>query len=195
MNDDRSPTSPRKPGLLLLAAIFAALGLVSAILLPPTILSGGAGEKARRANCLSNLKQIGLAMEMYANLYNGRLPMDSANPTLAGSLQLLSNFVSSAKIYHCYSDQRGKATANIEEMTATNISYSYVPNLNWQDHPDSIIALDRIYVTEKGSKWPKTGNHKDTGGNVLFGDGHVAWHPELPVALKDKDGKQVVLSP
>ena len=61
--------------------------------------------------------------------------------------------------------------------------------------PDSIIALDRIYVTAAGSSWPTTGNHKDMGGNILFNDGHVDFCTNLPSALKDKDGKEIVLSP
>jgi prepilin-type processing-associated H-X9-DG protein len=146
---------------------------------------------------LSNLKQIGLAIAMYADAdrYH-RCPMDGGPSTLVGSLRLLSNKVSNAKILCCPSDRDRHPEADFNKLTAKNLSYSYVPNLIWNpDHADSIVALDRISETAVGSRWPQTGNHKGTGGNVLFGDGHVAWVNALPSALKDKDGKEVVLSP
>ena len=154
-------------------------------------------EEARRANCLSNLKQIGLAIAMYADEYQGRCPMDSANPTLLGSMQLLSNILTSSDLLHCPNDLRPNVHEETDwsKVTPSNISYSYVPNLIWQSTPDSALASDRIYTTSAGSSWPTGGNHNGQGGNILFNDGHVAWNNKLPSALKDKDGKESVLSP
>jgi hypothetical protein len=187
--------SPAPINLILWAVTFLILALTFGAIVPPSTVVPGVREKARRANCTSNLKQLGLAIAMYAENYNGRLPMDAENPTLVGCLRLLSNNVGSASILTCPSDWRTRREMDFSKVTTNNISYSYVPNLIWKDHPDSIVALDRIYATEKGSKWPFTGNHKDSGGNVLFSDGTVRFVTTLPSALKDKDGKQVVLSP
>jgi prepilin-type N-terminal cleavage/methylation domain-containing protein/prepilin-type processing-associated H-X9-DG protein len=178
--------------LLVVIAIIAILALM--LFGQPQV----SRELARRARCNSNLKQLGLAIAMYADKYQNRCPMDSANPTLVGSMKLLSNVCTSAKILHCPDDTRwgAKPENDFGKLTVKNISYSYVPNLIWQDYPDSILALDRIYSTSAGSAWPKRGNHKGQGGgNVLFNDGHVAWFNGLPSALKDTDGRQVVLSP
>ena len=151
-----------------------------------------------RAECLSNLRHLSIAIGMYAEKYQGRCPMDSTNPTLVGSMQLLSNFVKSAAVLYCQSDRRAGARpeADFRKLTTKNISYSYVPNLVWQSStPDSIVVLDRIYVTAAGSTWPSTGNHKDAGDNILCDDGHVDFRTRLPSVLKDKDGKEIVLSP
>jgi prepilin-type processing-associated H-X9-DG protein len=123
--------------------------------------------------------------------------MDSARPTLVGSMQLLSNVVPSAKILFCPSDSRpgARPEADFGKLTRLNISYSYVPNLQWGDMPDSPVVLDRIYSTTKGSPWEHTGNHRSGGGDVGFIDGHVSWYRTLPCPLKDKDGNEVVLSP
>ena len=134
---------------------------------------------------------------MYADAdSHHRCPTDGDPPTLVGSLRLLSNVVSSAKILHCPSDwNRAEIDFGFDKLMTTNVSYSYVPNLIWHDQPDSIVALDRINNTTEGSRWTPTGNHHDTGGNILFSDGRVVWTTALPSALKDKDGKQIVLSP
>lgn len=175
--------------------VWGVLWLGALALLLPEL--GRAHEPARRANCLSNLKQIGLAIALYADMDpHHRCPTDGDPPTLIGSLRLLSNVVSvvsTTRILRCPSDWRAHAEFDLDGIM-TNISYSYVPNLIWQDHPDSIVALDRINDTTAGSRWPKTGNHGDNGGNVLFSDGRVTWTNTLPSALKDKDGKQIVLS-
>ena len=105
--------------------------------------------------------------------------------------------VSSAKVFHCPGDHRTGAQAepDFKKLTILNISYSYVPNLNWQDTPDSPVIMDRIYSTKSGSRWPAGGNHGTRGGLVGFNDGHTSWQSMLPYDLKDKTGKQVVLSP
>lgn len=174
---------------------FLVAGLLAILFLTPA--PGGPRDKAVRANCLSNQKQILIAMAMYADNYGGRYPMDSANPTLVGSMKLLSNYLGSANLFHCPRDHRpgARAATDYQSLTTLNISYSYVPNLKWQDTPDSPVILDRIYSTTNGSTWLGTGNHGDKGGIVGFNDGHVQWCNALPAALKDKDGKQVVLSP
>ncbi|HTS16346.1 MAG TPA: GYF domain-containing protein [Verrucomicrobiae bacterium] len=172
----------------------AIIGILAAMLLPAL---NQAREKARRAMCMSNEKQILIAIAMYADNNGGRCPMDSAKPTLVGSMQLLSNVVPSAKILFCPDDSRPDARPeeDFRKLTRLNISYSYVPNLQWQDKPDSPIVLDRIDSTAAGSEWEPAGNHRCIGGNIGFIDGHVGWYRTLPCALKDKDGNEVVLSP
>jgi prepilin-type N-terminal cleavage/methylation domain-containing protein len=198
LNRSRSSHRRRPEAFTLLEVlvVVAIIGVLAALLLPALNASK---EKARKVNCLSNMKQIGLATVLYASSYQGRCPTDSSDPTLVGSLQLLSNVLSSTQVLHCPNDPRRDVgvAARFQGLTIRNISYSYVPNQIWSTNGDqtAIIALDRISATSAGSIWPKNGNHKGQGGYVLFSDGHSEFHTKLPSSLADKDGKEIVLSP
>src|SRR6267154_2469806 len=98
---EKPSTGLRKCTLLHLLGLCAVLGILASILFPSP--PAGVHEKV---NCHSNLSHIGLAMAFYADNYNGRLPVDSENPTLLGCMRLLSNYDISAKIYRCPQDLR-----------------------------------------------------------------------------------------
>ena len=168
---------------VLAATLFAAMGWTR--------------EKMHRAMCLSNLHCCTLSFFMYADEFGGRFPVDE-KLTLIGSFELLSNWATTARIYFCPSDSRPGArfSTSYSGLTTKNVSYSYVPNLlSHDDKTNVILWLDRIYTTERGTRWPRDGNHRDAGGNVAFTDVHTEFFAELPCDLRDKDGQSIVLSP
>lgn len=62
--------------LIELLVVVAIIGILAAILLPTL---NKAREKANRAACLANLKDLGLASTLYADDYDGYFPVDAAN--------------------------------------------------------------------------------------------------------------------
>ncbi len=75
-------------GLVALLVVLVIVGILSAMLLPAL---SAAREKARRTQSLSNLKQIGLSLAMYADQHGGQLP---------ASLDAIKGTVGSEKVFY-----------------------------------------------------------------------------------------------
>src|SRR5262245_17131853 len=100
----------RKSGFTLieLLVVIAIIAILAAILFP---VFAQAREKARQTTCLSNEKQMGLALTMYAQDYDEILPKSQLfeNPkggsgTIISFHQLLLPYTKNAAFHKCPSD-------------------------------------------------------------------------------------------
>ncbi|MCM8832669.1 MAG: DUF1559 domain-containing protein [Candidatus Omnitrophica bacterium] len=142
-----------------------------------------AREQARRSVCISNLKQIGLALRMYSQDYREFFPITSAGTeqTAVGCLGLLyPNYVSAQKTFICPSDIShrtvGLADAEITQGISTQLvdttgnsdgaglSYAYALWCHENVDVDTVIVVDKAvplneyqdrgqYQTWNGTWW------------------------------------------
>ena len=129
MNLQNSPRSRRAPAFTLieLLVVIAIIAILAAILFP---VFARARENARRASCQSNLKQIGLGVEMYKNDYDGWIPpsqtcavgMTGSNCTAGTATvswpSLVFPYIKNAQVFVCPS-----ADTKVSEQTVVAASY------------------------------------------------------------------------
>jgi prepilin-type processing-associated H-X9-DG protein len=130
----------------------ATTAVLAGMLLPAL---NQAREKARRISCVSNLKQIGLALKQYAMDHKDNFPKaDNA----AGLNELVkTDYMVDLKVYNCPSVSNPQARGTLKEA---NSSYIYLGGFKEVMSPALPLAFD------------KPGNHKRYI-NILFLDGHV----------------------
>lgn len=204
--------------LIELLVVIAIIGILAAILMPAL---NRARESAKRAACISNLKQIGTAMTMYAGDWNERFPRwDATNASTDGDFLLLINSGTyvAAPVFFCPSSPVGnksirdmlfaKPNNNIcftengdrpggnpgalntpagYDLPCDPISYASAYSLDTMADVDTCLVVDRsgawsptFTYTAGATNWDDTllttyQNHKSSGVNALFVDGHAEW--------------------
>jgi len=88
--------------LIELLVVIAIIAILAAILFP---VFAQAREKARQTSCLSNGRQIGMAFLMYANDYDGYLPLTTYPLPSNSWTDQCQPYIRNRQVYRCPSDQ------------------------------------------------------------------------------------------
>ncbi|HVF10690.1 MAG TPA: type II secretion system protein, partial [Abditibacteriaceae bacterium] len=207
-------SKPRDAGFTLieLLVVIAIISLLAAMLFP---VLAKAREKGRQAVCMSNLRQIGMGLQMYLQDHTEMLPGDTINapnfvePTApVNFLGALLPYIGSNQIFACPSAGRSTGADAPTALSDTNYAGNgvIVGRSSVQlPYPDSLVYIqeDRLRTNTAYLRpqpggggftlWhdvDSSGRERYTslhfeGGNLLFGDGHVKWRKGA--ALRSSD--------
>lgn len=165
--------------LIELLVVIAIIAILAAILFP---VFARAREQARKASCLSNLKQIGLAMSMYTSDWDGILPIitdkPSENPGAPVLNYVLEPYAKNHQIFRCPSDG--------SYFQTEYSSYSWVILFDGQpvDAP-RFLGFDLTntpYLTDAMDEW-HGGDEDHYARNAIWLDGHAKFLNRIPSGL------------
>ncbi len=171
--------------LIELLVVISIIAVLAALVLP--VLSR-AKEQGRATACLSNLHQIGIALQIYVGDYNNRLPwMSDVYPGVTnefpGPDTVLSNQLGNLNVLRCPSDTWASGTPlpfpqkGPTYFDQTGSSYSWNSLLNGED-ADHLSALGMNFAPPQiPLMYDKENFHIARGAgkakNFLYADGHI----------------------
>lgn len=162
--------------LVELLVVIAIIGILAALMLP---VLGRAKESARATVCLGNLHQIGLALQIYVQDNNNKLPVMRDAPTDPETLatntfptinKVLLNQLGNTNVLRCPSDLQ-------QFFELTGSSYAWNNLLNGEDADHLHVFNIQFQPHEIPVVFDKEDFHKVRGPakavNYLYADGHI----------------------
>jgi prepilin-type N-terminal cleavage/methylation domain-containing protein len=158
--------------LIELLVVIAVIAALAALLFP---VLGRAKESGRGTACLSNLHQLGIALQLYVQDNNNRLPFmrdKSLNTTneLPSPDLVLSNHLGNVRVFRCPSDRQqlfdhtGSSYSWNSLLNGQNADHLTVLGLNFNPHQIPLMFdKEKFHIARGESK----------AQNFLYADGHI----------------------
>jgi prepilin-type N-terminal cleavage/methylation domain-containing protein/prepilin-type processing-associated H-X9-DG protein len=191
--------------LIEMLVVIAIIAVLASILFPVFIR---ARESARRTRCAANLKQLGLAVQMYAADYDDLIPQtfgaphhmiwrDDMGPTAHGRLM---PYVRSLSLFFC------PTATGVKENTdpggrgwGGGIGGAWCNYLYRNGKADSSVVIDHneglammMDYNNPGESATQSKSHNEDFVNILWADGHVKGYSNsdrsLSIEHHDLDG-------
>jgi len=162
--------------LVELLVVLAIIAVLAGLTLP---VLNRAKEAGRATVCLGNLHQTGLALQLYVQDNNNKLPVMRDTPTDAAAIatntfpainKVLLSQLGNTNVLRCPSD-----TEQLFELTGS--SYSWNSLLNGQDADHLVVFNITFQPHEIPVVYDKADFHRVRGAdkavNYLYADGHI----------------------
>jgi prepilin-type N-terminal cleavage/methylation domain-containing protein len=169
---ERDASHRRAFTLIELLVVIAVISILAALLLPTL---GRAKESGRATACLSNLRQTGIALQLYVEENGNRLPVmrdrsRSTSNDLPSPDLVLSNHLGNVRVLRCPSDSK-----HVFEDTGS--SYAWNNLVNGQDANRMTVLMLEFKPHEIPLMFDKEKFHIARGEakaqNFLYADGHI----------------------
>jgi len=187
--------------LIELLVVIAIIAILASILFP---VFARARENARRASCMSNVRQLGLGFMQYTQDYDEKYPKVGFSATdyvtypngdtgYNSWILRIYPYVNSMDVFNCPSnDKKWTAATSVSPTNRVNSTVSYGANMNLLNVSDpismaqvekpsqTIMLADSEGATTYGiyKTWSSSryisDRHLD-GANLAFADGHAKW--------------------
>jgi len=172
--------------LVELLVVLAVIGVLAALLLPAL---GRAKESGKATACLSNLRQCGIALQLYIQDNNNKLPRmrDKSPTTLTNELpapdQVLASQLGNTNVLKCPSDKWDfkdplllpLASATFFDQTGSSYGWNSLVNGQDAEHLEVIgMKVEPHGMPLLFDKWKfHSARGESRAMNFLYADGHI----------------------